>query len=101
MIEYEQLVHEDCLDPRRWYCGRCPCLLQSFFSVDTWSSNTVSSLKDIIEEYNLDGIDINYKHFSSDPHTFSKCIGQLRTVREWYFYKGRKGKTINVYKSFI
>ncbi|XP_060667738.1 chitinase 2 isoform X1 [Ziziphus jujuba] len=49
-------------------------------SVDSWVSNAVSSLKHIIKEYNLDGIDINYEHFSSDPDTFARCIGQLITT---------------------
>lgn len=46
-------------------------------SVDSWVSNAVSSLTEIIQEYNLDGIDIDYEHFSADPDTFAECIGQL------------------------
>ena len=46
-------------------------------SVDSWVSNAVSSLTDIIQQYNLDGIDIDYEHFSADPDTFAECIGQL------------------------
>lgn len=46
-------------------------------SVDSWVANAVSSLTDIIQEYNLDGIDIDYEHFSADPDTFAECIGQL------------------------
>ena len=46
-------------------------------SVDSWVSNAVSSLTDIIQKYNLDGIDIDYEHFSADPDTFAECIGQL------------------------
>lgn len=46
-------------------------------SVDSWVSNAVSSLTRIIKHYNLDGIDIDYEHFSSDPHTFAECIGRL------------------------
>ncbi|GMI97078.1 hypothetical protein HRI_003377100 [Hibiscus trionum] len=46
-------------------------------SVDSWVSNAVSSLTDIIQQYNLDGIDIDYEHFNADPETFSECIGQL------------------------
>ncbi|GLJ06103.1 hypothetical protein SUGI_0031870 [Cryptomeria japonica] len=39
-----------------------------------------SSLTDIIQQYHLDGIDIDYEHFDySDPNTFSECIGQLIT----------------------
>ena len=46
-------------------------------SVDSWVSNAVSSLTDIIQQYNLDGIDIDYEHFSAHPETFAECIGQL------------------------
>ncbi|KAI5666126.1 hypothetical protein M9H77_15979 [Catharanthus roseus] len=46
-------------------------------SVDSWVSNAVSSLTDIIKEYNLDGIDIDYEHFHADDGTFAECIGKL------------------------
>ncbi|XP_028779633.1 chitinase 2-like [Neltuma alba] len=46
-------------------------------SIDSWVSNAVSSLTAIIKQYNLDGIDIDYEHFNSDPNTFSECIGRL------------------------
>ncbi|MBA0644366.1 hypothetical protein Goklo_028537 [Gossypium klotzschianum] len=46
-------------------------------SVDSWVSNAVSSLTNIIQEYHLDGIDIDYEHFNADPYTFSECIGKL------------------------
>ncbi|XP_021739637.1 chitinase 2-like [Chenopodium quinoa] len=48
-------------------------------SIDSWVSNAVSSLKDIINKYHLDGIDINYEHFErgSDTETFVECIGRL------------------------
>ncbi|WRX32561.1 Glycoside hydrolase family 18 [Theobroma cacao] len=49
-------------------------------SIDSWVSNAVSSLTDIIQEYNLDGIDIDYEHFQADPHTFAECIGRLITT---------------------
>ncbi|XP_071691864.1 chitinase 2-like [Rutidosis leptorrhynchoides] len=49
-------------------------------SVDSWVSNAVSSLTKIIQEYNLDGIDIDYEHFHADPETFSECIGKLITT---------------------
>ncbi|KAL1807891.1 hypothetical protein ACET3Z_024881 [Daucus carota] len=52
----------------------------SFFSpssVDSWVSNVVSSLTNIIQEFNLDGNDIDYEHFRGDPETFAKCIRQL------------------------
>nr|KJB20121.1 hypothetical protein B456_003G134100 [Gossypium raimondii] len=55
-------------------------------SVDSWVSNAVSSLTDIIQEYHLDGIDIDYEHFNANhgwpistanPDTFAECIGKL------------------------
>ncbi|RZC83862.1 hypothetical protein C5167_046647 [Papaver somniferum] len=49
-------------------------------SVESWVHNAVSSLTGIINKYNLDGIDIDYEHFSSDPDTFAECIGQLLTT---------------------
>ncbi|GLJ06116.1 hypothetical protein SUGI_0032040 [Cryptomeria japonica] len=50
-------------------------------SVSSWVSNAVSSLTDIIQQYHLDGIDIDYEHFDySDPNTFAECIGQLITL---------------------
>ncbi|KAH0450977.1 hypothetical protein IEQ34_021669 [Dendrobium chrysotoxum] len=69
-------------------------------SADSWLSNAVSSLTSIIQEYNLDGIDIDYENFQacSDQHhsihnimrvkigqhadsaTFSDCIGRLITT---------------------
>ncbi|KAH0713269.1 hypothetical protein KY285_008743 [Solanum tuberosum] len=49
-------------------------------SVDSWVSNAVSSLTDIIKQYNLDGIDIDYEHFQADPNTFAECIGMLITT---------------------
>ncbi|CAN4119002.1 unnamed protein product [Withania somnifera] len=49
-------------------------------SVDSWVSNAVSSLTDIIKQYNLDGIDIDYEHFQADPHIFAECIGRLITT---------------------
>ncbi|KAH7661396.1 Chitinase protein [Dioscorea alata] len=49
-------------------------------SVDSWVSNAVSSLTSIIQQYNLDGIDIDYEHFSTDEATFASSIGQLITT---------------------
>ncbi|KAA8543969.1 hypothetical protein F0562_021854 [Nyssa sinensis] len=49
-------------------------------SIDSWVSNAVSSLTSIINEYNLDGIDIDYEHFNADPDTFAECIGRLITT---------------------
>ncbi|XAR59038.1 Chitinase [Bertholletia excelsa] len=49
-------------------------------SVDSWVSNAVSSLTQIIKQYHLDGIDIDYESFASDPDTFAQCIGRLITT---------------------
>ncbi|KAJ3702758.1 hypothetical protein LUZ61_006463 [Rhynchospora tenuis] len=51
-------------------------------SVDSWVNNAVSSLTTIIQEYNLDGIDIDYEKFTdeNDTDTFTECIGQLITT---------------------
>ncbi|KAL6011151.1 hypothetical protein ACLOJK_001595 [Asimina triloba] len=51
-------------------------------SISSWVSNAVSSLTQIINQYNLDGIDIDYEHFHAhdDPETFAECIGQLVTT---------------------
>lgn len=46
-------------------------------SIDSWVSNSVSSLTQIINQYHLDGIDIDYEHFQTDPETFAECIGRL------------------------
>lgn len=48
-------------------------------STTTWVSNAVSSLTSLIQNYHLDGIDIDYEHFaaSASPATFASCIGQL------------------------
>jgi hypothetical protein len=48
-------------------------------SVSSWVDNAVSSLSKIIEEYHLDGIDIDYEHFQANNDTFAECIGQLIT----------------------
>uniref|UniRef100_A0A0C9S733 TSA: Wollemia nobilis Ref_Wollemi_Transcript_9824_1165 transcribed RNA sequence n=1 Tax=Wollemia nobilis TaxID=56998 RepID=A0A0C9S733_9CONI len=49
-------------------------------SVASWVSNAVSSLTNIIQQYDLDGIDIDYEHFQADTDTFTECIGQLITT---------------------
>ncbi|XP_072979576.1 chitinase 2-like [Typha angustifolia] len=53
-------------------------------SVDSWVGNAVSSLTDIIQQYHLDGIDIDYEHFDADDgpstDTFAECIGRLITT---------------------
>ncbi|XP_074295128.1 chitinase 2-like [Silene latifolia] len=48
-------------------------------SVQSWVTNAFTSLRKIIIQYNLDGIDIDYEHFKTDSSTFAKCIGQLIT----------------------
>jgi hypothetical protein len=51
-------------------------------SVDSWVENAVSSLTAMIQEYDLDGIDIDYEQFpaGADPATFAECIGRLVTT---------------------
>jgi hypothetical protein len=49
-------------------------------SIDSWVQNAISSLTIMIKQYNLDGIDIDYEHFKSDPHTFAECVGRLITT---------------------
>ncbi|KAK6142083.1 hypothetical protein DH2020_012185 [Rehmannia glutinosa] len=46
-------------------------------SVNTWVANAIHSITQIVDEYGLDGIDIDYEHFISDPDTFAECIGKL------------------------
>eukprot|EP00250_Pteridium_aquilinum_P007445 c17157_g1_i2 orf=111-1199(-) len=47
-------------------------------SVSSWVANAVSSLTSLIQQYHLDGIDIDYEHFDSvTTQTFTSCIGQL------------------------
>ena len=60
--------------------GDTACHGKAFFapkSIDSWVKNAVFSLTNMVKEYNLDGIDIDYEHFHSDPRTFAECIGQL------------------------
>ncbi|KAI4377435.1 hypothetical protein MLD38_015059 [Melastoma candidum] len=47
-----------------------------------WVANAVTSLTSIIQQYDIDGIDVNYEHFvqGSDNNMFSQCIGQLITT---------------------
>ncbi|KAM0951814.1 putative chitinase [Dioscorea sansibarensis] len=49
-------------------------------SIDSWVNNAVVSLTSIIQEYNLDGIDIDYEHFSTDTATFAASVGRLITT---------------------
>ncbi|XP_038694601.1 chitinase 2-like [Tripterygium wilfordii] len=46
-------------------------------SVKSWVRNAIKSITKIVEEYDLDGIDIDYEHFNADEDTFAECIGQL------------------------
>ncbi|KAK2980287.1 hypothetical protein RJ640_024991 [Escallonia rubra] len=48
-------------------------------SINSWVQNAVSSLTSMITHYNLDGIDVDYENYKSDPETFAECIGQLIT----------------------
>ncbi|OMO57126.1 2S globulin [Corchorus capsularis] len=45
-----------------------------------WISNAFSSLKSLIEEYHLDGIDIDYENFPQRNSSFAYCIGELITL---------------------
>ncbi|KAL4610337.1 hypothetical protein ACB092_08G043700 [Castanea dentata] len=40
-------------------------------------TNAIKSITQIVRVYNLDGIDIDYEHFTADPNTFAECIGRL------------------------
>ncbi|KAH7685271.1 Chitinase protein [Dioscorea alata] len=42
-----------------------------------WITNAYNSLSMIIDEYKLDGIDIDYENFPKNETTFSFCIGEL------------------------
>ncbi|KQJ96730.1 chitinase 1 [Brachypodium distachyon] len=48
-------------------------------SVDTWVANAVSSLSAMINQYGLDGVDVDYEHFAADVDTFVECTGRLLT----------------------
>jgi len=50
-------------------------------SVDTWVANAVASLSVLINEYGLNGIDVDYENFSDSVgiDTFVECIGRLLT----------------------
>ncbi|KAJ0981568.1 hypothetical protein J5N97_009823 [Dioscorea zingiberensis] len=53
------------------------------YTIDSWVDNAVASLTKIILSYNLDGIDIDYEHFSADENTFAECIGRLvKTLKD-------------------
>lgn len=47
-------------------------------TVSSWVSNAIKSITQLVQEYNLDGLDIDYEHFDhTDPDTFAECIGKL------------------------
>ncbi|CAN1165901.1 Chitinase 2 [Linum perenne] len=48
-------------------------------SVNSWLTNAIRTITQMVRDYNLDGIDIDYEHFGSDadPDTFAECIGRL------------------------
>ncbi|KAM5583880.1 chitinase 2 [Rosa sericea] len=46
-------------------------------SINSWVRNAIASIVQITKEYKLDGIDIDYEHFNTDPNTFAECIGRL------------------------
>ncbi|KAF8655574.1 hypothetical protein HU200_061121 [Digitaria exilis] len=48
-------------------------------SIDTWVSNAITSLTEILTTYDIDGIDIDYEHFGEHetPEIFAECIGRL------------------------
>uniref|UniRef100_A0ACD5TDW6 Uncharacterized protein n=1 Tax=Avena sativa TaxID=4498 RepID=A0ACD5TDW6_AVESA len=48
-------------------------------SVDTWVANAVASLSGLINEYGLDGVDVDYEHFGAGVDTFVECVGRLLT----------------------
>lgn len=48
-------------------------------SMDSWVQNAIRSLTNMIKLYHIDGIDIDYEHFTTDQDTFVECIGRLIT----------------------
>ena len=49
-------------------------------AIDSWVANAVSSLSVMINQYGLDGVDVDYEHFGgADVNTFVGCIGRLLT----------------------
>ncbi|KAI3974621.1 hypothetical protein MKX01_029611 [Papaver californicum] len=55
----------------RWYNPRKP---------NIWIANAFSSLRSIITQYHLNGIDIDYVNFPKHNSTFAYCIGELITL---------------------
>ncbi|KAL5711175.1 hypothetical protein ACHQM5_021664 [Ranunculus cassubicifolius] len=68
-------------------------------TIDSWVQNAVSSLTQIIKEYNLDGIDIDYEHFSADHDTFAECIGLINYVN-FQFYAYEKGTSVSQFLTY-
>ncbi|KDP37337.1 hypothetical protein JCGZ_06791 [Jatropha curcas] len=54
-------------------------------SINSWVTNAIHSIMEIANNYKLDGIDIDYEHFSTDPDTFAECIGRLL-----FYLKGQR-----------
>ncbi|KAI3886420.1 hypothetical protein MKX03_036707 [Papaver bracteatum] len=54
--------------------------LSGWSIANKWISNAFSSLKSIITDYHLDGIDIDYENFPKQNSTFAYCIGELITL---------------------
>jgi len=50
-------------------------------SVDSWVANAVASLSGLINQYGLDGVDIDYERFAAgvSVDTFVECVGRLLT----------------------
>ncbi|RWV95802.1 hypothetical protein GW17_00041538 [Ensete ventricosum] len=67
---------------RRLLCCRLTAIIEYVLLLLTRVNNVVSSLTSIIQDYNLDGIDIDYEHFQADAYTFAECIGQLLMILE-------------------
>ncbi|KAE8651981.1 hypothetical protein Csa_005942 [Cucumis sativus] len=45
-----------------------------------WISNAFSTLQDLVNEYHLDGIDVDYENFPRHGSNFAFCIGELITL---------------------
>uniref|UniRef100_K3ZNJ3 GH18 domain-containing protein n=1 Tax=Setaria italica TaxID=4555 RepID=K3ZNJ3_SETIT len=50
-------------------------------SINSWVANAATSLTNIINTYELDGVDVDYEHFAAgaDVNTFVECMGRLLT----------------------
>ncbi|KAG6432879.1 hypothetical protein SASPL_104469 [Salvia splendens] len=62
------------------------CKFNVFWDTDNLSPGAVAAIKakhpivKIIQEYNLDGTNVDYEHFKTEPDTFARCVGQLITA---------------------